>query len=131
MALDLFNNIFLLDLAFEAAKRALKGFTVLKNYLCQAKITTFRLGPTRLCRVSTIVSHRWIDFTSESLFEGGAQGTCTFGFLLFPAQHCNFAGEAVAPRIPDLRQQPAFSVPACAGGLNPPSSTLLPRPAGY
>jgi hypothetical protein len=44
MALDLFNNIFLLDLAFEAAKRALKGFTVLKNYLCQAKITTFRLG---------------------------------------------------------------------------------------
>ena len=44
MALALFNNIFLLDLAFEAAKRALKGFTVLKNYLCQAKITTFRLG---------------------------------------------------------------------------------------
>jgi hypothetical protein len=44
MALDLFNNIFLLDLAFEAAKRALKGFTVLKNYLCQAKITTFRSG---------------------------------------------------------------------------------------
>jgi len=44
MALDLFNNVFLLDLAFEAAKRALKGFTVLKNYLCQAKITTFRLG---------------------------------------------------------------------------------------
>ena len=44
MALDLFYNIFLLDLAFEAAKRTLKGFTVLKNYLCQAKITTFRLG---------------------------------------------------------------------------------------
>jgi len=44
MALDLFYNVFLLDLALEAAERALKGFTVLKNYLCQAKITTFRLG---------------------------------------------------------------------------------------
>jgi hypothetical protein len=36
MALDLFNDIFLLDLALEAAERALQGFPILKNDFSQA-----------------------------------------------------------------------------------------------
>ena len=35
VALDLLDNVFLLHLAFEAAKSVLEGFTLLKSYLSQ------------------------------------------------------------------------------------------------
>jgi len=36
MALDLFHNVFLLDLALKAAERALQGLSILKNDFSQA-----------------------------------------------------------------------------------------------
>ena len=46
VALDLFNNIFLLDFALEAAQSVLKGFTLLQPNFRQTKTPPDRSGRT-------------------------------------------------------------------------------------
>ena len=40
MALDLFNDVFLLHLSLEAPEGVFQGFTVLESYFCQSKNTS-------------------------------------------------------------------------------------------
>ncbi len=43
MALDIFDDIFLLHLSLEPAKRALEGFPIQHDYFSQKSVTTFRV----------------------------------------------------------------------------------------
>lgn len=42
MAFNLFNNIFLLNLAFETAQRTFQRFAILQVDFCQLRLTTFQ-----------------------------------------------------------------------------------------
>lgn len=46
VSLDFLYNVLLLNLAFEAAQRTFKSFSLLNMNFCQLKSTTFRVSPS-------------------------------------------------------------------------------------